>query len=307
MTEEQSIQKTLRGAYVSLNDLLSLRHRFSSFLEETSAQKTGNQSGIKLSKYNGRGIEFSEVRAYQVGDDIKSIDWRVTARKNKPHTKIFQEEREHPTIVAVDQTQNMFFGSVARLKSVAAAEVAARIAWQTLNLGDRVGGLVKSNTDCQLHRPRRSQKAVAKLLNSISLSNQALNRNSKNKEDSFLEGLINLNRLSRNRYRIYLISDFRGELSNWQEVISRISRSNLVSCIHITDPLESKLPQSGYYSVTDGTTRVQFFTGNKRTLHDYQSRFDQRCNQIADICAQQGVRYKKIETGEENLDLVRLY
>ena len=161
------------GAYVSLNDLLSLRHRFSSSSEETSTQKTGNQRGIKLSKYNGRGIEFSEVRAYQVGDDIKSIDWRVTARKNKPHTKIFQEEREHPTIVSVDQTQNMFFGSVARLKSVAAAEVAARIAWQTLDMGDRVGGLVKSNTDCQLHRPRRSQKAVAKLLNSISLSNQA--------------------------------------------------------------------------------------------------------------------------------------
>ena len=295
------------GAYVSLNDLLSLRHRLSNYSEETSTQKTGNQRGIKLSKYNGRGIEFSEVRAYQVGDDIKSIDWRVTARKNKPHTKIFQEEREHPTIVAVDQTQNMFFGSVARLKSVAAAEVAARIAWQTLDLGDRVGGLVKSNTDCQLHRPRRSQKAVAKLLNSISLSNQALNRNSKNTRPSFLEDLINLNRLSRNRYRIYLISDFRGELSHWEEAISRISRSNLVSCIHITDPLENKLPQSGYYSVTDGINRIQFFTGNKRTLRDYQNRFDQRCNQIKDICSKQAVTYKRVETGEENLDLVRLY
>ena len=307
MKEQQSLQKALKGAYVSLNDLLTLRHRLSRNSGETSTQKTGNQSGIKLSRYNGRGIEFSEVRAYQTGDDIKSIDWRVTARKNKPHTKIFQEEREHPTIVAVDQTQSMFFGSVARLKSVAAAEVAARIAWQTLYFGDRVGGFVKSNTDCQLYKPRRSQKAVARLLNSISLSNQALNRNSKNIGDSFLEDLINLNRLSRNRYRIYLISDFGGELSDWQELISRISRSNLVSCVHITDPLDSKLPHRGHYSVTDGTNRVQFFTGNKRTLQDYQSRFDQRCSRIAAICAQEAVRYKKIETSEENLDLVRLY
>ena len=122
-----------------------------------------------------------------------------------------------------------------------------------------------------------------------------------------LEDLINLNRLSRNRYRIYLISDFRGELSHWEEAISRISRSNLVSCIHITDPLENKLPQNGYYSVTDGINRIQFFTGNKRTLQDYQNRFDQRCNRLADICAKRAVRYKKIETGEENLDLVRLY
>ena len=167
-------------------------------------------------------------------------------------------------------------------------------------MGDRVGGLVKSNTDCLLHRPRRSQKAVAKLLNSISLSNQALNRNSKNTRPSFLEDLINLNRLSRNRYRIYLISDFRGELSHWEEAISRISRSNLVSCIHITDPLENKLPQSGYYSVTDGINRFSSLRGTKRTLQDYQNRFDQRCNRIADICAKRAVRYKKIETGEEN-------
>ena len=142
MKEQQSLQTALKGAYVSLNDLLSLRHRLSGHWGETSTQKTGNQSGIKLSKYNGRGIEFSEVRAYQIGDDIKSIDWRVTARKNKPHTKIFQEEREHPTIVAVDQTQSMFFGSGARLNSVAAAEFSSRIAWQRLYFGDRVGGVV---------------------------------------------------------------------------------------------------------------------------------------------------------------------
>ena len=115
--------EVLTGAYVSLNQLLALRHK-PTHAASTQSRVVGSRAGIKLSKIKGRGVDFSEVRAYQPGDDIRSIDWRVTARKNKPHTKIFREERERPTLVVVDQSQNMFFGSKLRLKSVAAAEIA---------------------------------------------------------------------------------------------------------------------------------------------------------------------------------------
>ena len=111
-----------------------------SFLPRQPAVSVLN--GRHASRLRGRGLNFEELRDYLPGDDIRTIDWRVTARKNKPHTKVFREERERPTLIVVDQTQNMFFGSRLRLKSVAAAEVAARIAWQNLNAGDRVGGIV---------------------------------------------------------------------------------------------------------------------------------------------------------------------
>ena len=307
MLKRSGKSEVLKGAYVSLSDLLSIRHRIFHYVEEKSSLMTGNQSGIKLSKYNGRGIEFSEVRAYQPGDDVRSIDWRVTARKNRPHTKIFHEEREHPTIIAVDQSQNMFFGSVIRLKSVAAAELAARIAWQTLKIGDRVGGFVKTNLSYHLHKPKRSQQSVAQLLNSISNSNRALTRKTQNTQNSFLDELVHLNRLSKNRYRIYLITDFSGEIEKWNKTIAKLSRSNHLTCVHVVDPLERVLPETGYYSVTDGKTRVQFFTGNKKTLVNYQNQFTDQCELLEETCSRHGVRYIQVETSQNNLDSVKLY
>ena len=123
-THDDAHRPMLRGAYVSLEALLAIRYR-----PTTTPRRTPpvvrNQQGTRLSKMRGRGVDFAEVRAYQPGDDVRTIDWRVTARKNKPHTKVFREERERLTFVVADQSQSMFFGSQQRLKSVAAAEVAA--------------------------------------------------------------------------------------------------------------------------------------------------------------------------------------
>ena len=99
----------LPGAYVTLEQLLALRFLPNpAALRAPNARIVGNRAGSKLSKLKGRGVDLAEVRAYQPGDDIRSIDWRVTARTNKPHTKIFREERERPTLIVVDQSQNMF-------------------------------------------------------------------------------------------------------------------------------------------------------------------------------------------------------
>ena len=111
----------LTGAYVTADQLLSLRFRPTRALQFAASPITGIQAGLRLSKQKGRGVDFAEVRQYQPGDDIRSIDWRVTARKNLPHTKVFREERERPALIFVDQSQHMFFGSTQRLKSVEAA------------------------------------------------------------------------------------------------------------------------------------------------------------------------------------------
>ena len=122
----------LVGAYVELSQLLALRHSAQKGLSSNSSA-IGHQSGLKLSKTKGRGADFTEVRQYQAGDDVRSIDWRVTARKNTPHTKVFREERERPVLLFIDQSQPMFFGSQLRLKSVAAADIAARISLANAN------------------------------------------------------------------------------------------------------------------------------------------------------------------------------
>jgi uncharacterized protein (DUF58 family) len=292
----------LHGAYVDLEALLALRHKPQPPSESLTSRVVGNQAGIKLSKLKGRGIDFAEVRPYQPGDDIRTIDWRVTARKNKPHTKVFREERERPTLIVVDQTQSMFFGSVVRLKSVVAAELAARIAWQTLAAGDRVGGVVIGNAKQSVHRPYRTTKSIARLMHDVAQFNQALHRDHAIIGDSVAEGLMQVRRITRTNYRIFVLSDFSDDLTLWQDNLHKLARHNQIVCLHILDPLERELPPANHYAVTDGKQRLQFYTGNANLRQEYAEQFEQRCDALRAICAHDAMRYVDVRTSDDNLD-----
>ena len=290
------ITNALTGAYVDLQQLLSLRHSAQKNLTSKS-NAVGHQSGLKISKTRGRGVDFSEVRQYQPGDDARMIDWRVTARKNKPHTKIFREERERPVLIFVDQSQQMFFGSKLRLKSVAAADITARIAWQTLDAGDRVGAVIVDNHDQHLFRPYRSSRAVGRLLNQLALSNQSLTRHPGRLSDSAqLAGLQQLQRLTHNRFRIFVVSDFAGDSDMWRTHLQRLARNNQVDLIHVYDPLDKELPPTGHYSVTDGEQRVNFFSGNPRIRRNYAQQFQNRCDALQDLCRHPSMNYRCLAT-----------
>ena len=145
------------GAYTDIRELIQLRYAARG-MDLLQANKTRNPlSGLLSSKFRGRGIDFAEVRIYQPGDDVRTIDWRVTARTQIPHTKLFQEEKERPVLILVDQSTSMFFGSRQAFKSVLAAESAALIAWTALERGDRVAGIVYSQKGQREVRPRRSK------------------------------------------------------------------------------------------------------------------------------------------------------
>ncbi len=292
----------LTGAFVGLEDLLSLRHKHFVAPNIQSTRVLGNRAGLKLSKVKGRGVDFAEVRLYQPGDDVRAIDWRVTARKNKPHTKVFREERERPTLIVTDQTQHMFFGSKLRLKSVAAAELAARIAWQNLNAGDRVGGIVIGNHEQVVHRPFRTTKAVARYLKSIAELNNALDRTPFDPASSIAEGLLRLRRLTQTNYRIFVVSDFVGDLEMWRTNLHQLARHNQVVLIHVYDPLERELPPADHYAVTDGKQRLQLFTGDSKLRSRYQDRFEARCDDLAALCAHDAMTYRRISTVDTRLD-----
>lgn len=292
----------LTGAYVGLEQLLALRYKPMSQPPATSSKVVGNRAGLKLSKIKGRGVDFSEVRAYQPGDDIRAIDWRVTARKNKPHTKVFREERERPILITVDQTQHMFFGSKLRLKSVVAAEVAARIAWQNLAAGDRVGGIVIGNETQALHRPFRTTKSVARFLNDVALANQRLDRSAHNPAESIQEGMLRIRRLTRTNYRIFIVSDFAGELDRWRDHLHQLARHNQVVVVHIHDPLEEQLPPADHYAITDGAERLQLYTGDSKLRNRYAERFKARTDTLMSMCAHAAMRYVSLSTNDQNLD-----
>lgn len=288
----------LKGAYVTLADLLGLRYRRLP-APIHSPRVMGSQAGNRLSKQRGRGIDFSEVRAYQPGDDVRTIDWRVTARKNKPHTKVFREERERLTLIVVDQTQSMFFGSRTRLKSVAAAELAALGAWQALHHNDRVGGVVIGNDTYSAHKPYRNVKSVARFLGDLCTMNQALKRGTPHPEVShFAEALAQIRRLARNNYRIYFISDFQPIGDHWRDAFRSLSRHNEVIAVRVYDPLERELPPADSYTVTDGAHRLQFHAGNPGLRERYHHRFVDHDERLRQICRETLVEYRDLATSE---------
>ena len=291
------------GAYISLPQLLALRHKSIGAHQGQSAKVMGSQSGIKLSKTKGRGVDFAEVRAYQPGDDVRAIDWRVTARKNKPHTKLFREERERPALLFVDQSQHMFFGSKQRLKSVAAAELAGRIAWQTFAAGDRVGGIVISNDLQALYRPFRTSRAIGRLLAQVAVANQALKRSPRlDTQTSKFTGLEQLRRLTQSNYKIFVISDFSGDLTSWSEQIKKLARNNQVVALHIQDPLDKELPPADHYVITDGNQRLQFYSGKENLRAKYSADFAERCQVLKDLCRHESMTYLTLSTEDPNWD-----
>src|SRR5262244_1272240 len=134
-------QKT-PGVYVDLEEMIALEYRSRkvSFLPRQPVHSL--LSGRFASRMRGRGLNFEEIRDYRSGDDVRQIDWKVTARLQKPHVRVFNEERDRPALLIVDQRLAMFFGSRYAMKSVTAAQAAAIGAWRVLGVGDRVGAVV---------------------------------------------------------------------------------------------------------------------------------------------------------------------
>ena len=198
----------------------------------------------------------------------------------------------------------MFFGSKLRLKSVAVADIAARIAWQTLATGDRVGGLVVGNEEARLHKPYRTTKAVARLLNDIVNLNQALNRNT-HRTLSHDEMMLRIRRLARSNYRIFVLSDFSGSVDSWTDHLQKLAKHNSVTAVHIYDPIELQLPPSDHYLVTDGKDRLQFYTGDQGLRSRYKEQFENKVSGLERACQHDSMRYLPIATDTTELDAVQ--
>lgn len=270
----------LLGAYVDTEALLALR---AGIARAHRSRRASVAHGERVSRQRGRGMDFAEVRAYQPGDDVRTIDWRVTARRNKPHTKVFQEEKERPTLVLVDQTRPLFFGSKARLKSVAAAEAGARIAWRSLANNDRVGGIVAGEAGLLVHRPLRNARAVARLLHDIAKSNGVLNATLSGSFE-FRDALPKVAHIARSGHRIHIITDcYSLEISD-RERLLHLSRHNDVRIVFVFDELETRLPPANRYRVTDQNHTLQFHSGNSRLREEYAQRFEERRAQLEALC-----------------------
>lgn len=271
------LEQHLTGAYIELNNLISARFAAKDLNLQQRSKALSLLVGPNKTNFRGRGIDFEEVRVYHPGDDIRTIDWRVTARTGQAYTKLFQEERERPMLIVTDQRQPMFFGSQYCFKSVMACYLSALLAWSGLQNSDRVGGLVLGNQRQQEIRPRRSRQSVLALMNLLLEFNQALDRDSGVNlaaSKRLEQALIELRRIARPGSAIYIVSDFNGfDNKDVQKHLYQLSRHCEINGIFVYDALEQQLPPPGQYTVTDGSQRSLIHTGNTKARQRYADDF----------------------------------
>lgn len=302
------ISSPARGAHISLPDLIALRFPARQLQLSRRNRALSTLAGPNKSNFRGRGIDFEEVRSYQAGDDIRTIDWRVTARTGDAHTKMFREERERPVLVVVDQRDSMFFGSSHCVKSVLAAQFAALVAWSALNSGDRVGGLVFNGREHRDVRPRRSRKTVLALLSQLAEYNAALPHTGESVSGSFPDMLGNLRRIARPGTSLFLISDFRGaDDDSAREQMFQLAQHTEITAIACTDPLENKLPRAGRYTVTDGTQRSVLHTADRQLRHHYQDQAQRRRESLSKDLLRLGIPLLGASTDRAPFGLLQQY
>ncbi|KZX83418.1 hypothetical protein A3715_04780 [Oleiphilus sp. HI0009] len=246
------------GVYVSVESLVKLSstaRRLSYFRARVVKQQ---QAGSHHSRFKGRGMEFAEVRPYQAGDDVRSIDWRVTARKQSTHTKLFQEERERPVVVICDQSASMFFGSRGCLKSVLAARCAALLSWSAYAHNDRVGGIIFNDQQLLTIKPGRNRKSILQYINHVVASNNELSAETSasapqlNRNQQFTLALKEACQVIKPGTLIFVISDYHKLDATGERHLNTLAKHNELVLLRCTDPLEKNLPTGGALPVSDG-------------------------------------------------------
>ncbi len=293
--------------YTTLAHLRGLegRARSLSFLPRQPAKSVLN--GRHASRMRGRGMNFEEIRGYLAGDDIRSIDWKVTARKGEPHVRVYTEERDRPALLLIDQRLSMFFGSRLNMKSVTAAEAAAVAAWRILDAGDRVGGIVFGDRDMVEFRPQRSRRTVHALLAAIADMNAGLRA-----DVPPIETPTPLNRpleaaarIAKHDHLVVVLSDFDGIDARTHRIVSGMARHNDVVLVLVHDPLAQEMPTDMQVTVSDGRLQVQLDTRAGQVQKLLREFAAGRLQQILDWQTELGVPVLPLSAGAETVPQIQ--
>ena len=293
--------------HVSLPQLRGLEGaaRGLTFLPKQASTSVLN--GRHASRLRGRGLNFEEMRDYLPGDDIRSIDWKATARTGSPHVRVFTEERDRPAILVVDQRMSMFFGSVLNMKSVTAAEAAAIAAFRILDVGDRVGGIVFNDQDVVEFVPRRNRRTVFKLLEAISEMNAALRADAPAapRDGGLNDILRRVARIAHHDHLVLVFSDFDGIDGMTHRHLSGIARHNDVILMLVHDPLARGLQESGTTVIGSSDMQAELNLGSAATRGAVDTYARERLERIYRWQSEINLSVLPLSAGEETLPQIR--
>ena len=250
-------------------------------------------AGQYHSVFKGRGMAFSEVRQYQPGDEIRIIDWNVTARMNDAYVKVFTEERELTVMLVVDVSASQEFGSRSRSKAEVCGEIAAQIAFSAIANNDRVGLILFSNRVEKVIPPKKGRKHVLRVVSDI------LSHRPASKGTDLSVGLNYLSRVAKRGAVTFLISDFLA--ANFETSLRIVSRKHDLVPVMLTDPLEDAFPSIGLVELEDPESgrRALVDTSERGVLRGYRSAMLSRREGLRTLFKKLELEHVELHAGEE--------
>ena len=287
------------GLFVTVDDLVAERLLSLKWQINRLNRATSDQSGEIKSLFKGRGMEFEEIRAYAFGDDVRDIDWRVTARKQQPYTKLYAEEKDREVYVLLDMSASMVFGTKKELKSVTAAKIAARIGWQSLKHKDRFGCLLYGSNDTMLLKAQNTQANMMLIFKKIAeMSRNILTQAQNNDENSFKKAVALLQQSIRHRAIVFVISDFSAFSEDVRKSFMQLAKKADVTFIPVYDCLEVFPPLDGEYMVQQKHEQLIFSTEERSFDYAYRHYFACKHQEIKDFCRKFKLHYLEHKTDE---------
>ena len=289
--------------HVTLPGLLALEPlaRQISLLPRQPARSVLN--GRHASRLRGRGLNFEELRDYLPGDDIRAIDWKVTARTGRPHIRVMTEERDRPALIVVDQRMSMFFGSKHNMKSVTAAEAAALASFAVLGQGDRVGGIVFGDDLIAEIRPERSRRALMRFLTALVAANGALHAGARVAQEMGLTQVLrSVARIAPRNHLIVVLSDFDVVDDETERLISMLGRRNDLILGLVTDPLAHAVPDDLRMVASDGDLQAELRTQDPKVRAGFERFLSARLAAILRWQTRYGVPILPLSAGEDTLE-----
>ncbi|CAN8140269.1 DUF58 domain-containing protein [uncultured Thiomicrorhabdus sp.] len=237
------------------------------------ASSQGDQHAVR----KGRGMTFSEVRQYQAGDDIRHIDWRVTARTQKVHTKVFVEEHERPTLILAEQSPALFFGSKIRLKTAQVLNLAAILGWISLQQHERVGGVCFNPHQQIWVPPKKPQQNLLNFLQQAITLQHSLQKPGVGQSGYWQQALQQLQKNLKPGSKVFLIGDMLQFDSNLFAILKQLKGHAEIVALHVYDPLEQKIPELGWLNIqglSGQLLRLDSFRA--KTRQNYQELYQQQ-------------------------------
>lgn len=311
--KERQEGSALSGVAVSINELIALKAAIRGISLTSALVKNSSITGSHASRFRGRGMDYQESRAYQPGDDVRSMDWRVTARAGHPYVKMYEEERERPVMLLIDLNPGMFFATQGAFKSVQAARMAALIAWAAVANGDRIGALLFNGRHQEVP-PTGGSKGALRLFQLLMAATDpvkgmqlAVEHSGQGSQTGLDSALKRCRRVAKPGSLIFILSDFYHISEETSAQLLRLRQHNDVVAIQLIDPVEKLPPPAGVYGVSDGDKTAQLDTRSTKLRRHYEQWCMEHETSVSDAMRKRAIPLLQLSTVDDAAVVLRRF